>query len=208
MRLLTPVLFLPPPPEEKARTMAHFHAFVTLPGRSLDDLREVLEATQPQLNAGLFDWVDRVVAEVPPEEAARCVEAGERVCIVMADGKSWSRYAWDQQHHESGPLPHPDAVAALRAAPRVLEVNFHCCPESSSPSSSASFSPPPRQKAYIVTHPQIRRAISVGGVAVGLVCLALDIRRGAPAFWPMLTILAWQFVMWGVQECDDRRWRP
>lgn len=59
-----------------------------------------------------------------------------------------------------------------------------------------------------MTQPQIRRAISVGGVAVGLVCLALDIRRGAPAFWPMLTILAWQFVMWGVQECDDRRWRP
>ena len=106
--------------------MAHFHAFVTLPGRALDAERAVHEATQPQFKAGLFDWVARIVAEVPPEEAARCVEAGERVCIVMADGKSWSMYAWDQQHHGAGPLPHPDAVTALRAAARVLEVNFHC----------------------------------------------------------------------------------
>lgn len=55
-----------------------------------------------------------------------------------------------------------------------------------------------------MTQPKIRRAISIGVVAVGLVCLALDFRRGARAFGPMLTILAWQFVLWGVQEWDDR----
>ncbi len=87
----------------------------------------VVEATEPQFKAGLFDFVSRIVAaEVPHEEAVRSVEAGARVCIVMSDGKSWSSDTWDQRHHGSGPLPHPDAIAALRAAHRILEINCHC----------------------------------------------------------------------------------
>ena len=92
--------------------MAHFHAFVTLSTVTDDCIEDVRVATAPQREAGLFDWIDRVVAETTPEEAARCVESGERVCIVMSGGKSWSTDSWDQQHHASGPLPHPDALVA------------------------------------------------------------------------------------------------
>ncbi len=103
--------------------MAHFNAFVILQSRPLDAERALAEATEYHVSTDLLFYVSRVIGEVSPDEAAQAVAEYKRACVVMSGEKSWSRDPWDREHCGSGPLPSEDAIAALRAAAFILEVN-------------------------------------------------------------------------------------